>query len=32
MIFLGLFSHVGLGLVLMIFSCSGGLVEDRDFV
>ena len=28
--FLGWFSHVGLGL--MIFSCFGGLVEDRDFV
>ena len=30
MIFLGWFSYVGLSL--MIFSCSGGLVEDRDFV
>ena len=30
MIFLGWFSHVGLGL--MIFSCFGGLVENRDFV
>ena len=30
MIFMGWFSHVGLGL--MIFSCSGGLVEDRNFV
>ena len=30
MIFLGWFSHVGLGL--MIFSYSGGVVEDRDFV
>ena len=30
MIFLGWFSHVGLGLV--IFSCFGGLVEDSNFV
>ena len=30
MIFLDWFSHVG--LVLIIFSCSGGLEEDRNFV